>query len=185
MMAADGVPAAMASAYAAHGGDLAERVLAALEAAQGAGGDVRGCQSASLLVVPAEGEPWRARFDLRVDDHAEPLVELRRLLRFARAYELASEADGRLAAGDPAQAMGLYTKAAELAPEADELAFWSGLVVAGEDLQAGAALVEQAAQRRASWLELLDRLPAELVPTAPALRAELRGPAADGDEAPR
>jgi len=89
MMARETVPVAMASAYCSAEGDLAERLVAALDAAEAQGDDVRGRQSAALLVVPARGEPWRSRFDLRVDDHAEPLVELRRLLRFAMAYELA------------------------------------------------------------------------------------------------
>jgi uncharacterized Ntn-hydrolase superfamily protein len=85
MMANDTVPAAMAGAYSAHDGDLAERLLAALDAAEDGGGDVRGRQSAALLVVPAQGEPWRVRFDVRVEDHADPLGELRRLVRLARA----------------------------------------------------------------------------------------------------
>ena len=68
---------------AAHGA-LAERLLAALDAAEAEGGDVRGRQSAALLVVPAEGEAWRREVDLRVEDHPEPLAELRRLLGAAR-----------------------------------------------------------------------------------------------------
>src|ERR1700737_804766 len=86
MMATDTVPAAMADAYRDHGGDLPERLLAALDGAEDAGGDVRGRQSAALLVVPAAGEAWRTRFDLRVDDDSEPLAELRRLLRLPPAH---------------------------------------------------------------------------------------------------
>ena len=83
-------------------GDLAARLLAALHGAQAEGGDVRGRQSAALLVAPAEGEPWRARVDLRVEDHADPLAELERLVVLQRAYELAGRgrrADGRRARG--------------------------------------------------------------------------------------
>ena len=69
-----------------------ERLLAALEAAEAEGGDLRGRQSAALLVVPAAGEPWRNRFDVRVDDHHAPLPELGRLLRLARAYEMGARA---------------------------------------------------------------------------------------------
>ena len=174
MMATEVVPAAMAEAYRDHDGDLAERLLAALDAAEAGGGDVRGRQSAALLVVPATGEPWRTRFDLRVDDHGEPLAELRRLLRLARAYELAGRADTLLAEGDHGAASGLYTQAAELAPEADELTFWAGLGVAAEDLDAGVELVRRAALRKPSWLTLLERLPAELEPAAEPLRAALR-----------
>src|SRR5438552_3241506 len=83
MMATGAVPAAMAEAYVGGRGDLADRLLAALDAAEAAGGDLRGRQSAALLVVPATGEPWRTRFSIRADDHREPLVELRRLFVLA------------------------------------------------------------------------------------------------------
>jgi uncharacterized Ntn-hydrolase superfamily protein len=179
MMATETVPAAMADAYSAHGGDLADRLMAALDAAEAAGGDVRGRQSAALLVVPAAGEPWRTRFDLRVDDDTEPLDELRRLLRLARAYELASQADELLAASDHAAASQRYVRAAELAPEADELLFWAGLGVAAEDMDAGVELVRKAAARKPAWLTLLERLPAELEPNAEPLRAAM-GKAARG-----
>lgn len=174
MMAASTVPNAMAAAYAAHQGDLAERMIAALEAAEGEGGDVRGRQSAALLVVPTEGEAWRTRFDIRVEDHGEPLVELRRLLRFARAYEMAGEADQMAAAGAHEPATTLYVKAAELAPEADELTFWAGLGVAGNDLDEGVELVRRAAAVKPSWLILLERLSPELAPTAAAVKKALQ-----------
>jgi uncharacterized Ntn-hydrolase superfamily protein len=180
IMASSGVPEAMAHAYSMHAGDLADRMLAALDAAQAVGGDLRGSQSAALLVVPASGEPWRTRFDLRVDDHTEPLAELRRLLKLARAYELAGEADSLLAAGEQADARTLYLRASELAPEADELAFWAGLGVAAEDVDAGLELVRAAAARRSSWLALLERLPAELAPAAARVRAAL----ADAQDGP-
>jgi uncharacterized Ntn-hydrolase superfamily protein len=173
MMARDTVPAAMASAYRAADGDLAARLLAALLAAEGEGGDVRGRQSAALLVVPAAGEPWRARFDVRVEDHADPLGELQRVVRLARAYEMAGEADELAAEGEHARATELYSAAAELAPEADELTFWAGLGVAAQDVERGAALVQQAAAVKPSWLTLLERLPAELAPTAAAVRRAL------------
>jgi uncharacterized Ntn-hydrolase superfamily protein len=174
MMAAAGVPEAMAGAYRAAEGELAERLLAALDGAEAAGGDVRGRQSAALLLVPANGEPWRARFDLRVDDHPDPLGELRRLLRLARAYELADRADQLLAQGAHEQAGALYLEGAELAPEADELAFWAGLGIAATDLEAGVRLVRRAAAGNSNWLALLERLPEELAPAAPAVRSALQ-----------
>jgi uncharacterized Ntn-hydrolase superfamily protein len=173
MMATASVPGAMADAYRINHGDLADRLLAALDAGEAAGGDVRGRQSAALLIVPTSGPPWRTRFDVRVDDHEQPLGELRRLVRLARAYELAGLADERLAEGAHAEATRLYLEAAELAPEADELTFWAGLGVAGQDLDAGVALVERAAARKSSWLVLLERLPKELSPTAEAVRDAL------------
>jgi uncharacterized Ntn-hydrolase superfamily protein len=177
MMATASVPGAMASAYRDHAGDLAERLLAALDAGEAAGGDVRGRQSAALLIVPASGESWRTRFNVRVDDHEDPLGELRRLVRLARAYELAGLADERLAEGAHAEATRLYLEAAELAPEADELAFWAGLGVAAQNVEAGVALVRGAAAQKPAWLVLLDRLPSELSPTAETVRRAL---AADG-----
>jgi uncharacterized Ntn-hydrolase superfamily protein len=174
MMANDTVPAAMAGAYSAHDGDLAERLLAALDAAEDGGGDVRGRQSAALLVVPAQGEPWRVRFDVRVEDHADPLGELRRLVRLARAYEMAGQADELAAEGAHTQATQLYLAAAELAPESDELTFWAGLGAAAKDLDAGLGLVRRAAAHKPAWLTLLDRLSEELAPTAAAVREALR-----------
>jgi uncharacterized Ntn-hydrolase superfamily protein len=174
MMAGETVPHAMAAAYRQSDGDLAERLLAALDAGEREGGDVRGRQSAALLVVPATGEPWRTRFDLRVEDHIDPLAELRRLVRYARAYELAGRADELLADGSGQEAARLYERAAQLAPEVEELTFWAGVGIAAQDLDAGVELVRRASAMRSSWLTLLDRLPAELAPSAEALRAALR-----------
>jgi uncharacterized Ntn-hydrolase superfamily protein len=174
MMAGETVPDAMAAAYRTHTGDLAERLLAALDGAEAAGGDVRGRQSAALLVVPAAGEAWRTRFDVRVEDHELPLAELRRLLRLARAYEMADQADALAGEGAHEQATRLYVAAAELAPESDELTFWAGLGMAAGDLDAGVELVRRAAGVKPAWLTLLDRLSDELAPTAEAVRAALR-----------
>jgi uncharacterized Ntn-hydrolase superfamily protein len=173
MMAAATVPEAMAEAYRRHDGDLAGRLLAALDAAEAEGGDVRGRQSAALLVVPPAGEPWRTRFDVRVDDHPEPLAELRRLTALARAYEMAEVADERLAEGAHEEARRLYLAAAELAPHADELTFWAGLGLAAQDLDGGAELVRRAIALKPAWMTLLERLPASLAPTAADVRAAL------------
>lgn len=82
---------AMATAFEAASGPLARRLLAALDAAEDAGGDWRGKQAAGLLVVPAEGKPWETVVDLRVDDHEDPLGELRRLLDLHDGYEAMDE----------------------------------------------------------------------------------------------
>jgi uncharacterized Ntn-hydrolase superfamily protein len=176
MMAGDTVPGAMAEAYLEHEGDVAARMLAALNAAETQGGDVRGRQSAALLVVPTQGEAWQARLDVRVEDHRDPLGELARLVALARAYEMADEADGLAAQGEHERASALYIAAAELAPEADELTFWAGLGVAAHDLARGTQLVRDAAAVNEAWLTLLDRLAAELAPTAAAVRASLARP---------
>src|SRR5690242_9336030 len=130
MMARDTVPQAMSDAFAAATGPLRDRLLAALFAADAEGGDIRGRQSAAMVVVPADGEPWRRTIDLRVEDHTAPLEELRRLLVLQRAYELAGAADELLAASRADEAGLLYRQAAELAPDSDELLFWSGLALA-------------------------------------------------------
>ena len=173
MMGAPGVPQAMNAAYLAAEGDLAERMLAALDGAEAAGGDMRGRQSAALIVVPATGERWRTRFDVRVEDHGEPLGELRRLVRLARAYEMAGEADELVAQGEHERATELYIAAAELAPEADELTFWAGVGVAMGDMDRGLELVRAAAAVKPAWLTLLERVPPELAPTAAAIRQAL------------
>jgi uncharacterized Ntn-hydrolase superfamily protein len=174
MMATAAVPAAMSAAFATAPGDLAERLVAALEGAEGAGGDVRGRQSAALLVVPAEGEPWRTRVDLRVEDHADPIGEMRRLLALQRAYTLAGEGDELLATGRADEAAAKYVRAAELAPDSDELGFWAGLAIAqAGDVAAGAAAVRRAGDVHPGWLTLLGRLSSDFAPSAAAVRSVL------------
>jgi uncharacterized Ntn-hydrolase superfamily protein len=98
---------AMAAAYEQTRGDLAERMLVAMEAAEAEGGDIRGRQSAALVVIDAAptGKPWDARrFDLRVDDHAEPLVELRRILNVRRAYYAWDQVEAALVGEDVGEA---------------------------------------------------------------------------------
>ena len=173
MMERDTVPVAMAAAFARAEGDLAERLVVALEAAEAEGGDVRGRQSAALTVVPARGAAWETEVDLRVDDHRAPLEELRRLLGRARAYGLAAEADELLAAGAHEQAAALYERAAQLAPDADELVFWAGLAIARRDVPAGAERVRQAAEANPNWLVLLDRLSPDFAPAGADVRRAL------------
>jgi uncharacterized Ntn-hydrolase superfamily protein len=174
MMERDTVPAAMSAAFEHGGGDLPERLMAALEAAEGEGGDVRGRQSAALLVVPAEGEPWRTRVDLRVEDHRDPLAELRRLLTLQRAYELAGQADELMAADQPVEAGALYRRASDLAPGSDELLFWAGLALAhAGDEEAGVAAVRRAIDVHPNWGLLLDRLSPEFAPAGAQVRSAL------------
>lgn len=173
MMLRETVPAAMATAFAAADDELPERLLAALEAAEGEGGDVRGRQSAAMLVVPAAGEAWATSVDLRVDDHAAPLDELRRLMGLERAYSLAVAADELVGAGDFDAAIPLYERASALAPESDELVFWAGIGLAGSDLDAGVARIRRAAAVNPHWLVLLDRLSPEFAPAGAEIRRAL------------
>jgi uncharacterized Ntn-hydrolase superfamily protein len=120
---------AMADAFARASGDLADRLVAALRAAETEGGDVRGRQSAALVVVPADGPAWARRFEVRVDDHPAPLDELERLLGLARAYEAFDRADAPLQVGDFAAAAAAMDEAYALAPDDDQIALWTALVV--------------------------------------------------------
>ena len=145
MMASPEVWPAMAAAFESAEGPLARRLLAALYAAEAAGGDARGRQSSALVVAPAEGEPWRRSVDVRVDDHPEPLRELERLLDLADAYAIASER----------------------APGNHELLFWSGLATArAGDLDGGVDQVREAIRIQPGWRELLGRLEPEIAPGA-------------------
>jgi uncharacterized Ntn-hydrolase superfamily protein len=175
MMASPEVWPAMARAFEASEGPLARRLLAALRAAEGAGGDVRGRQSAAVVVAPAEGEPWRLSVDLRVEDDPEPLDELERLLDLADAYRLASEGDDLAGQGRHEEASVHYTRASELAPDSHELIFWSGLAAAqGGDMPTALMRVRRAIDLQPGWSELLDRLGPDIAPSAAAVRAALR-----------
>jgi uncharacterized Ntn-hydrolase superfamily protein len=175
MMRAQGVPEAMAHAFTTAIGEMPERLLAALDAAEQAGGDVRGKQSAAMIVVRGRREQWSRTLDLRVEDSALPLVELRRLVRLRQAYDLAERADELAGEGRTDEAGLLYRRASEIAPENDELRFWSGLaLVALGDRETGLERVRSAIAGNAGLAELLARLSPELSPSAPAVR-ELLG----------
>ncbi len=114
MMRSADVWPAMAEAFEAASGSLARRLLAALDAAEAAGGDWRGQQAAGLLVVPAEGKPWEVVSDLRVDDHPEPLAELRRLLDLEEGYRNLPESKDPVATARSAGLSDLDVRWAEI-----------------------------------------------------------------------
>ena len=164
LMRSPGVPEAMADAFGASRGDLAERMMAALDAAERAGGDIRGRQSAAMLVVegggPTTRAPWGERVvDIRVEDHAEPLAELRRLLRVSRAYQLMNEGDLALERGAVDDALRAYAAAERLAGDNPEPMFWTGvsLVNAGR-VDEGARRLARVYAADDSWRETLRRL---------------------------
>jgi uncharacterized Ntn-hydrolase superfamily protein len=133
MILNDRVPPAMYEAYQTAKGDLAERLIVALEAAQSAGGDVRGQQSAAILVVPAKAthRPWDdVIVELRVEDHAMPIVELRRLLMVHCAYTRMNLGDDLLGKGRVADALAEYRAAAGMVPDIAELPFWHAVTLA-------------------------------------------------------
>jgi len=159
----------MAKAFESASGSLAERMLAALEAAQAAGGDIRGEQSAAILVVSGKrtGVWWKDRLvDLRVEDHPHPLQELRRLLKLRAAYHHEDRGDVFVAEKKLDEALKEYEAAAQLAPENDELLFWYavGVYTAGDQARS-LELFRKVFQRDRRWIGLVDRLPAsELLP---------------------
>lgn len=128
LMLNEGVPQAMAEAFRTTEGEpLAVRLLAALEAAQALGGDLRGKQSAAILVVKGKstGRPWADRLmDLRIEDHPEPIQELKRLIRIHYAYEHMNQGDHALEEGDARRALQEYAAANALFPDNPEMTFW-------------------------------------------------------------
>jgi uncharacterized Ntn-hydrolase superfamily protein len=164
MMERPTVPGAMVDAYRSASGDLADRLLAALEAAEREGGDIRGRQSAALLVAAARatGRPSRDRpFDLRVEDHADPVGELRRLVGLRRAYMRVEAGDDLAAAGDVEGALAEYEAAHAQQPDNPELAFWHGVALASNGREDEALqFLERAYRDGERWRELLRRLPA-------------------------
>jgi uncharacterized Ntn-hydrolase superfamily protein len=153
---------AMARAYESARGDLAERMMQALEAAEKEGGDIRGRQSAAILIVKARstGKPWVDRvMDLRVEDHPEPLVELRRLVNLRRAYNAEDAGDNAIAARKPEEALRHYEEAARLAPEVVELQFWAAVSMYTNGREAEARDVfRRVFARERRWAELIPRL---------------------------
>lgn len=175
MMASPAVWPAMAEGFEAAEGPLARRLLAALRAAEDAGGDARGRQSSAIVVAPADGEPWRLSVDLRVEDHPEPLDELERVLDLQDAYRLANEGDTLAGEGRHEEASSRYRRAAELAPGSHELLFWSGLAAAqGGDMDTAVERVRGAIALQPGWADLLDRLQPDIAPSAEAVRSALR-----------
>jgi len=174
MMLNPSVPDAMLAAYLGASGDLAERMLAALDAAEAEGGDVRGKQSAAMVVVKAKPseKPWADRIvDLRVEDHAAPLVELRRLVEMRRGYDAVEQAEQAALQGDMEAAAAEYQKAEAGVGDNVEASFWAGVSLAASGQEESArALLARSFARHDGWKELLRRLPAAgMFPDDPAL----------------
>lgn len=178
LMLNDSIWPAMKEAYEGAEGDLADRLITTLEAAQTAGGDIRGQQSAALLIVSGERPVryWEGRsFDLRVEDAPRPLAELRRLVELQRAYRYADRADEFLAAQKFEDAMEAYSSAAELAPDVLELRFWAAaaLFSAGKEDEA-LAMFREVFTKEPIWAQLAPRLvPLGLLPDDPEALARI------------
>ena len=169
LMTDDTIWAAMAQAYRASDGDLVDRLVAALEAAQSAGGDIRGRQSAALVIVAAEstGKPWvDRRFDLRIEDHPTPVEELKRLVRLQRAYLHMNAGDLAIEHADFVTASREYAAAEKLAPDIVEIPFWHAVTLAaGGRVDASLPIFRSVFAREPFWADLVPRLvPAEILP---------------------
>lgn len=165
MMLNDEIVPAMAKAFKDNSNlPLAERVLIVLQAAQAAGGDIRGTQSAALIVVgPNKVEnSWEdKKIDLRVDDSGEPLIELERLLKVARAYEYMNKGDLAVEAKDVDEALKQYGKAESLFPENLEMRYWKAVALANSDrLEEALPVFKAIFQEDDNWREMTTRLPA-------------------------
>jgi uncharacterized Ntn-hydrolase superfamily protein len=185
LMANDKVWPAMAKAFEEAKGDLAERMMVALEAAQSVGGDIRGQQSAAIIVVPGtpSGRPWADRiFDLRVEDHPRPLEELRRLLLVARAYRHMNAGDLAVEKKDIPAAEREYGAAMKILPDSAEVVFWyaAALAMAGE-VDRSLPLFARSYALDPAWRTLVPRLPASgLLPSDPAVLSRIEKAGAPG-----
>ncbi|HEU0111897.1 MAG TPA: DUF1028 domain-containing protein [Flavisolibacter sp.] len=164
MMLNNKVPQAMADAFnKSRNRSLAERMLIALEAAQTAGGDVRGQQSAALLVVPGKsgGKPWDERFvDLRVDDHPAPVKELRRLYTVHLAYQHMNNGDLAVEKNNMAEAMEEYYAAMKLFPHNLEMQYWTGITLANnKQTEEAIKILKNVFAKDNNWKVLTRRLP--------------------------
>ncbi len=166
LMARSTVWDAMGRAFETAQGDLAERLLAALEAAQREGGDIRGRQSAALIVVSGDRSlpPWEKIFDLRVEDSADPIGELRRLVWVARAYQAANRGDELVTRGHVDSAISAYATAEAILPDSavnGELVYWHAVTLADRGrVDEALPLFRRAFAQDTAWATLLWRLPA-------------------------
>lgn len=163
LMLNDKVWPAMSTAFQNSTGDLAERMLAALEAAQAAGGDIRGKQSAALIVVTGKptGQAWKDRlFDLRVDDSPEPLTELRRLVKLQRAYNHMNAGDLAVEHKDNEAALREYGAAEKLVPDNAEMIYWHAVALVNMGrVDESLPLFRRVFAMDPNWATLTPRLP--------------------------
>lgn len=174
LMLSEAVWPAMARAFESARGDLAERMLAALDAAQAVGGDIRGRQSAALVVVTGKptGRPWDDRlFDLRVDDSPEPLKELRRLVTLQRAYGHMNAGDLAVEKKDNDRALSEYAAAAKLVPDNAEMVYWWAVALVNMGrVDESLPLFRKVFAMDRNWATLTPRLPKSgLLPEDPKL----------------
>ncbi len=164
MMLHDTVWGQMAESFESTKGRLADRLYAALLAAQNTGGDIRGQQSAAIIVVDNidDDEPWEHfTTNLRVDDHCNPIEELDRLLKIEKAYALMNEGDVLITNGDVSGARKKYATAASFAPDIEELPFWEAVTLADiGEIEQALPIFKRVFEINPHWSILVQRLPA-------------------------
>jgi len=180
LMSNDKIWPAMAEAFENSKGPLAERMLLALEAAEKAGGDIRGKQSAALLVVRAKstGKVWEDRLiDIRVDDSPLPLPELRRLLKVHQAYDHMNNGDLAVEKNDMDLAMKEYSSAMKMFPDNLEMKFWTAVALANKGMMKEAVpMFKQIYKKDKNWKDLTPRLlPNGLLKVTPEQLKEILG----------
>jgi uncharacterized Ntn-hydrolase superfamily protein len=163
MMLNNSVWGEMSKAFENTKGPLAERLIAALEAAQNVGGDIRGQQSACLLVVRggATGNLWEDRLiDLRVEDNPNPVVEIKRLLSVYRAYEHMNKGDLAVEKNDMKLAMDEYNAAMKMFPDNLEMKYWTAVTLANTgEIEKALPIFKEIFSKDFNWKELTKRLP--------------------------
>jgi uncharacterized Ntn-hydrolase superfamily protein len=154
---------AMAKAFESTKGELVDRLMAALEAAEGEGGDIRGKQSAAIIVVKGKssGAWWKDRvYDLRVEDNPAPLVELKRLIRLNKAYNFMNRGDELLTENKVEEAMRSYTQAMDMYPDNAEMVFWPAVTLASTGkVEESLPLFKKVFAMDYNWAILVPRLP--------------------------
>ena len=164
MMLGDQVTNAMAAAFEKNAAkSLAERMLLALNAAQAVGGDIRGQQSAAIIIVPArsDGKPWDERtVDLRVDDSKEAVIEISRLYKVHMAYEHMNKGDLAVEKNDMTTAMNEYNAAMKMFPANLEMQYWTAVTLANnKEMQKAIPIFKKVFAGNKNWKELTRRLP--------------------------
>ncbi|PID57904.1 MAG: Zn-dependent protease [Ignavibacteriae bacterium] len=162
MMLNQTVPKAMASAFERTSGALEDKLMAALEAAEMEDGDIRGKQSAAILVVNSKNtdKPWVDRkIDLRVEDHQTPIKELKRLLKIHKAYEHMNKGDLAIENNNMGLAMEEYQSAQKLFPENEEMKYWHAITLANTgNLDEALKMFKDIFSKNPNWAELTSRL---------------------------
>jgi uncharacterized Ntn-hydrolase superfamily protein len=164
LMSNDTVWGAMERAYLQSSDiDFPERLLRTLEAAEEAGGDARGKQSSAILVVSPQVYPnaWMGRvLELRVEDHPEPIQELKRILRMKRGYEWAEKGDDLLSSGKLRESSEAYEKALEYAPDNEEILYWKGVTLIGSStgIEEGSEILQKIFRKNRNWIQVTKSL---------------------------